>query len=153
MNYGELMDLNLDLDTWKQCFNSILEIGNLESTKGYKFIVKNNICYLDPPSHTQSITRWYNGYNKEQFYNFLNDNKTKFFDYLSFINKTNVLKTNRPHIKSFTINLVTFLMNLAKCFSLCRSIYPEYTELNYLLLSYYHIIKEWIGNNGVITNI
>ena len=29
MNYGELMDLNLDLDTWKQCFNSILEIGNL----------------------------------------------------------------------------------------------------------------------------
>lgn len=152
MNYGEIMDYMLELDTWKLRFDSILEIGKLECTKGYKIIIKNNICYLDPPSNVQSITRWYNGYNKSQFYDFLENHKPGFFKYLADIKNSNILKTNRPYVKSFTIYLITFLTNLAKSFSLCRSIYPEYTELNYLLLSYYHIIKEWVGNNGIIIN-
>lgn len=152
MIYSEFMDYMLQLDTWKQSFDALLEISKIENTNGYKIIVKNNICYLDPPSNIQGIKRWYNGYNKQQFYDFLENNKSNFVKYLTDLNNSNILNINKPYVKSFTIVLITFLLNLAKNLSLCRSIYPDYTELNYLLLSYYHIIKDWVSKNGITMN-
>ena len=148
MSCGDVMMYMVKLDTWKQRFDAILEFNKLETRKGYKFIIKDGFCYLDPPSPIQSITRWYNGYNKEQFRDFLEDEKPKFFGFLEDICVSNILQFKTVHTRSFTMELFTFLTELARCFSSCRSAYPGYDKLNETLLSYYHNIRKWITDNG-----
>lgn len=148
MSCGDVMMYMVKLDTWKQRFDAILEFNKLEARKGYKFMIKDGFCYLDPPTPIQSITRWYNGYSKEQFRDFLEDEKPKFFDFLEEIRGSNILQSRTVHTRSFTMDLFSFLTELAKCFSLCRTVYPGYYQLSETLLSYYHDIRKWITNNG-----
>lgn len=144
MNYGEVMLYAVQLDTWKQRFNAIIEYNNLQTGVGYKFSVRNSICYLDPPSFLQNISRWYYGYNKEQFLHFLEDNKQPFFQFLNDIVDSPIITSRSKPAMTFMQNLVFFLSELARSCSVSRNVYPDFTELNMLLLTYFHGIREWL---------
>lgn len=148
MSYADVMIYAVQLDTWKQRFNAIIEYNKLETPSGYKFAVRNSICYLDPPSLWQHISRWYYGYSKEQFLWFLEDQKPKFFQFLDEVKNSDILYCRTQPSRSFVSGLVFFLSELARSFSVCRTAYPEYENLNLMLLAYYHGIREWIANIG-----
>ena len=148
MNYSEVMAYAVQLDTWKQRLNAIIEYNNLSSHDGYKITITNNTCYLDPPSFIQNVKRWYYGYNKEQFYIFLNKHKPHFFDYLNNVKNTTLFEGRTPHARKFISNLIFFLSELARACSVCRQIYPEYELLNTTLINYYHGIRDWIASIG-----
>lgn len=148
MSYADVMIYAVQLDTWKQRFGAIIDYNQLQSTVGYKFSVRNNICYLDPPSLWQHISRWYYGYSKDQFLWFLEDHKPKFFGFLEDVRTSGILTGRTQPARSFTSGLVFFLSELARSFSVCRNAYPEFENLNLMLLAYYHSIREWIANIG-----
>lgn len=148
MNYSEIMAYAVELDTWKQRLNAIIEYNNLSSPDGYKFTIANNVCYLDPPSFIQNITRWYYGYSKTQFYEFLDRHRLRFFDYLNNVKETTLFEGRTPHARKFISNLIFFLSELARACSVCRRVYPDYEILNSTLLMYYHGIRDWIASIG-----
>lgn len=148
MSFADVMLYAVQLDTWKQRFNAIIEYNKLNTHSGYKFAVRNTICYLDPPSFLQHISRWYYGYSKEKFLWFLEDQRPRFFSFLNDVSNADVLHGRSPPARSFVSNLIFFLSELARAFSVCRNAYPEYEQLNTLLLAYFHGIREWIAGIG-----
>ena len=148
MSYADIMIYAVQLDTWKQRFTAIIDYNNLESTQGYKFSVRNNICYLDPPSLWQHISRWYYGYSKESFLKFLDEQQPQFFRFLGEVKNSDVMTGRTQPARGFTSSLVLFLSELARAFSVCRTAYPEFEQLNLTMLAYYHGIREWIASIG-----
>lgn len=148
MSYADVMTYAVQLDTWKQTFDEIINYSKLENPIGYKVTVRNNLCYLDPPSIWQHISRWYHGYSKEQFLWFLEDHKPKFIQFLNDVKNSNVINGRTHPARSFINSMVLFLTEFARACSVCRGIYPEYDKLNSLLLTYYHGIREWIASIG-----
>ena len=80
MSYADVMIYAVQLDTWKQKLGAIIEYNKLDCATGYKFYIQYGACYLDPPSPFQYITRWYYGYSKERFKEFLDEQISHFFD-------------------------------------------------------------------------
>ena len=152
MSYSEIMIYAVQLDTWKQRFGAIIEYNKLDNPDGYKFLVKNNACYLDPPTLWQHISRWYYGYSNEQFLRFLEDHKPRFFKYLYQISddaqNTQIFQGKTQPAREFVSNLVFFTTELARACSVARRAYPEFDQLNTMLLAYYHGIQEWITKIG-----
>lgn len=148
MSYADIMIYAVQLDTWKQRFSAITEYNKLEATNGYKFCVNNRVCYLDPPSLWQHISRWYYGHSKERFKEFLDEQSLPFFRFLKDVKESDVLGGRTQPARAFTSSLIFFLSDLARAFSVCRTAYPDYDALNSTLLAYYHGIREWIAAIG-----
>ena len=148
MSYADVMIYSVQLDTWKQKLGAIIEYNKLESTTGYKFSVQYGACYLDPPSPFQYITRWYYGHSKERFKEFLEEQIDHFFKFLDDVRVSDVVSVRTQPARSFINNTVLFLSELARGFSMCRTVYPDYEELRLVLLAYYHGIRQWMESVG-----
>lgn len=144
MSYADVMIYAVQLDTWKQKLGAIIEYNKLECATGYKFYIQYGACYLDPPSPFQYITRWYYGYSKERFKEFLDEQISHFFKFLEEVRASDIVNMKTPTSRTFVSGLVLFLSELARGFSMCRTVYPEYDELRATLLAYYHGIRQWI---------
>lgn len=148
MSYADVMIYAVQLDTWKQRFDAIVQYNKLESTNGYKFCIQYGACYLDPPSMFQYLTRWYHGHSKERFKEYLDEQIGPFFKFLEDVRKSEVLSGRTQPARAFVSSMVFFLSELARAFSVCRTAYPEYEELRTTLLAYYHGIREWMAAIG-----
>jgi hypothetical protein len=148
MSYADIMIYAVQLDTWKQRFNAIVEYNKLESISGYKFYIQYGACCLDPPSRFQYITRWYYGYSKERFKEYLDEQISHFFKFLEDVRASDVVNGRTQTARAFLRSLAFFLSELARGFSMCRTAYPDYEELRATLLAYYHGIREWMETVG-----
>lgn len=148
MSYADVMIYAVQLDTWKQRFNAIIEYNKLDSIQGYKFYIQYGACHLDPPSPIQYITRWYYGHSKERFREYLDEQISHFFSFLEDVKGSEVMNGKTQTSRSFVSSLVFFLSELARGFSMCRTVYPDYEQLRATLLAYYHGIQQWIESVG-----
>lgn len=138
----------VEFDTMRERFQGILQYKELKDTTGYKFIVEHGSCYLDPPSLYQRFTRWYYGYSKDQFQEFLEDMKPKLKRFLELVKTSGLIESTSYQANHLIAQIMAFVFDLSRACSLCRSVYPLSEEIRTLLLSYYHGMTEWIREVG-----
>jgi len=150
MSFADIMLFSTELDVFRQRFRGIIEYANLKNNIGYKFIIANNQCELDPPSMFQGLTRWYYGHSQADFEKFLRDNKLTWEQYLRRVLDSSVVRSKAYQSRKFIAYLCAYVNDLSKSCNLCRSVYPTSESIRLLLLNYYHTFRSWVSEVDLI---
>lgn len=150
MSFANIMLLSTELDVFRQRFRGITEYANLKNNIGYKFIITNNQCDLDPPSMFQGITRWYYGHSQVDFERFLRENKQTWEHYLKRVLDSGIVKSRSYQSRKFIAYLCAYVNDLSKSCNLCRTVYPMSESIRVLLLDYYHYFRTWVSDVNLI---
>jgi len=145
MSFADIMLFSTELDVFRQRFKGITDYANLHNNIGYKFIISNNQCNLDPPSFFQGLTRWYYGHSQSDFQTFLQENKLAWEDYLKRVVESGLTKSRAYQARKFIAYLCAYVNELSKSCNLCRSVYPTSEPIRLLLLNYYHFFRVWVN--------
>jgi len=150
MSFADIMLFSTELDVFRQRFRGIFDYANLHNNIGYKFIICNNQCELDPPSLFQGLTRWYYGHSQADFEKFLRDNKVTWEQYLKRVLDSSVVRSRTYQARKFIAYLCGYVNDLSKACNLCRSVYPTSESIRLLLLNYYHTFRSWVNEVDLI---
>jgi hypothetical protein len=146
MSFVDIMLFSNELDVLRERFKGITDYGRLQNNIGYKFIIVNNHCQLDPPSIFQGLTRWYNGYSQNDFEFFLRENKFTWDCYLRRVIQSHIPRSRSYQARKFVAYLCDYLNILSKACTICRSAYPTSEPIRVVLLSYYHDLRTWVND-------
>lgn len=144
------MLFSTELDVLRHRFKGIFDYANLTNNTGYKFIIANNHCQLDPPSLFQGLTRYYYGHSKSDFEKFLRENKITWEQYLKRIFDSGIVQSRAYQARKFVAYLCAYVNELSKACNLCRSVYPTSETIRVLLLNYYHTFRTWVNTVDLI---
>lgn len=152
MSFADVMLFSTEIDVFRRRFRGILEFGQLNNGEGYKFVIQNNECKLDPPSFFQGLTRWYYGHSQQDFERFLRENKILWDSFLRRVMESGIVRSRAYEARKFLSYVCAFIHELSKSCNLCRTVYPTSEPIRLLLLNYYHDFRSWVNEIDLLLN-